>query len=68
MENRLVSLLSAKDSYNTFLEVCTTVGLVHGADLDGRNEQERMTADAKRQFKIDKYKRDKAAKARIHVR
>lgn len=67
MENRLVNVLAARDSYTTFLEACTAFGLVHSADQEGRSEQGKMTADAKRQFKIDKYKRDKAAKARINV-
>jgi hypothetical protein len=68
MENRLVNVLAAKDAYTTYLELCTKLGVVHSADLEGRNEQSSMTADAKRQFKIDKYKRDKAAKTRINVR
>jgi hypothetical protein len=67
MENRLVNVLAAKDAYTTYLELCTKLGVVHSADLEGRNEQSSMTADAKRQFKIDKYKRDKAAKTRINV-
>jgi hypothetical protein len=67
MENRLVNVLAAKDAYTAYLELCTKLGVVHSADLEGRNEQSSMTADAKRQFKIDKYKRDKAAKTRINV-
>lgn len=64
----MVNVLAAKDSFTEFIKLCTKLGLVHNADLEGNNDQQSMTPDAKRQFKIDKYKRDKAAKSKINVR
>eukprot|EP01032_Pedospumella_encystans_P032848 gene32848-37095_t len=54
-----------KSSYNTFLQKCTRFGLLHEEDRDYMKSAA-MSADLKRNAKIDKFKRDRAAKARIN--
>jgi len=65
MEDRLNNVLSSKSSLNTFLQKCTRFGLLHEEDRDYMKSSA-MSADLKRNAKIDKFKRDRAAKARIN--
>lgn len=67
MEDRLVNILAAKDSYTAYLKECARLDLTHSADKEGHETHGSMTADARRMYKIEKYKRDKSAKARINV-
>jgi hypothetical protein len=90
-------LLSAKDAYNSYLQTCTRLQIIHKDDqllLDNMQsvriqmfsinmmlhiivnflilhlltfQQSKQSAEIKRSLKIDKFKRDRAAKVLIEV-
>lgn len=88
-------LLSAKDAYNSYLQTCTRLQIIHKDDqllIDNAQsvrtyccmillnpsyflitlllsyiQQSKQSAEMKRSLKIDKFKRDRAAKVLIEV-
>lgn len=64
MEHRRINLMCAKESFQKFLQHCSDYRLLHESEAR-KADNAPMSADDKRTAKIEKYKREKAAKQRI---
>eukprot|EP01031_Cornospumella_fuschlensis_P030560 gene30560-36933_t len=64
MDKRRSNLLQAKDFLDDFLHSCSLYGVLHESEMK-KVENAVMSAEEKRNSKIEKYKRDKAAKLRM---
>ncbi|KAJ1416541.1 TAP42-like protein [Ochromonadaceae sp. CCMP2298] len=65
LENRLVALLQAKDLLEAFLALCAQKGILSEEDAQVSANSGSVSAEEKRTSKIEKFKRDRAARGRI---
>mmetsp|Transcript_15013 Transcript_15013/g.25046 ORF Transcript_15013/g.25046 Transcript_15013/m.25046 type:complete len:386 (+) Transcript_15013:2596-3753(+) len=67
LEERYSNLLLAKESFCSYLELCSKLNLLHETEQEARSSSSnRMSAEEKRLYKIEKFKRDKAARNRMN--